>query len=164
MSEVIKVGGQNIYLTFRVGKQWYAVDVQAVFEVYNLVAISEVADMPESILGVVNIRGSIVPVLDLRIRFNMPNRELELSTPIIFLSHTETKTYGIVVDDVDDVINIADEAINPTTLNQRAKHIRGLSDHKGRLIMIIDPVLLMTSTLNEEMSFDDLMNQIQAPS
>lgn len=138
------------YLTFRTGNQWYALEVLTVFEVSNMVAISSVPDMPTSVLGMVNIRGVVVPVIDLRKRFNIPDSHLELTTPIIFLDHPETSVYGVVVDDVDDVINLNPSAIGTTSLNQRAKHIRGLTDYHGRLIMILDPVQLLHTTLSDE--------------
>lgn len=148
------------YLTFRVGAQWYAVDIAVVFEVANMVAIAAVPDMPKAILGMVNIRGSVVPVLDLRIRFNTPNQTLELTTPIVFLHHEQTGTYGIVVDDIDDVINLSDEVIAPSALSQRAKHIIGMTDYEGRLIMILDPAQLMISSL-EDQSLDEFIQQVQ---
>lgn len=146
-------------LTFSVGGRWYAVDVQLVFEVYLMMAITAVPDMPDAILGIVNLRGQIVPVVDLRIRFNSSERSQELTTPIIFVRHLN-QVYGMVVDDVDDVVQIPIESIKTTQLNQRANHIQGLTDHRGKLIMILDPVKLMSSSL-EDISFEDLTGQIQ---
>lgn len=142
--------GQKSYLTFRVGAQWYAVGVLSVFEVVNMVAISPVPDMPPAVLGIVNIRGSMSPVIDLRVRFNSPDKLLKLTTPIIFLRNETTGVYGIVVDDVDDVINLNAEDINQTPLTQRAEHIVGITDVKERLIMLLDPVMLMKSSLKDE--------------
>lgn len=138
------------YLTFRTGTQWYAVDVLTIFEVSNMVAISQVPDMPESVLGMVNIRGKVVPIIDLRIRFRVGQPRLELTTPIIFLKQDEVGTYGIVVDDVDDVINLKPEAIDTTSLSQRAQHIIGLTDYNGRLIMLLDTAKLLRSTLDDQ--------------
>lgn len=135
------------YLTFRTGSQWYAIDVLAVFEVANMVAISSLPDMPPAIIGMVNIRGAVVPIVDLRLRFHAPNRSLELTTPIIFLHQADVGTYGIVVDDVDDVISLKPSAISQTSLSQRARHILGLTDVKGRLIMLLDPKELILSSL-----------------
>lgn len=150
---------RHSYLTFRVGTQWYAMDVQSVFEVANMIAIASVPDMPAYILGAVNVRGQMMPVLDLRIRFLMPEREIELTTPIIFVSQ-DGSAYGIVVDDVDEVIYLPDEMISRTELKQRAEHLRGLTDHNGRLIMILDPVLLLQSSLKEQ-TLTDLAEQVE---
>jgi purine-binding chemotaxis protein CheW len=147
------------YLTFRVGAQWYAVDVASVFEVSNMVAISQVPDMPEAIVGMVNIRGSVVPVLDLRIRFKTSQHTIELTTPIIFLIYAEDKAYGIIVDDVDDVVNLPASAIGQTALSQRARHIQGLTDYHGRLIMILDTIELMTSSLEDVDTVFKQMNE-----
>ena len=138
------------FLTFRVGTQWYAVDVSAVFEVANMVAISDVPDMPQAILGVVNIRGNVVPVIDLRVRFNMPQHDLELTTPIIFLHHDENRLFGMIVDDVDDVILLSSMNITQSSLQRRAPHIAGLVDYENRLIMLLDPIALLASTLDDQ--------------
>lgn len=151
------------FLSFRAGSQWYAINVQSVFEVSNLVAISGVPDMPEAVLGVVNVRGMVVPVLDLRIRFGTEKHTLELTTPIIFVHQEDNPTYGIVVDDVDDVINLQANAINQTPLEQRAKHIIGMVDHRGRLITLLDPIQLMLSSL-EDQSLDEIMENLDAHS
>lgn len=152
---------QRAYLTFRTGTQWYAVDVMTVFEVSNMVAISAVPDMPPAILGMVNIRGEVVPIVDLRLRFHTSNRHVELTTPIIFLRHAEVGTYGIVVDDVDDVINLKPNAISQTSLTQRAKHIMGLTDVNGRLIMLLDPKELILSSL-EGQSLEILPSELKS--
>lgn len=141
------------YLTFRVGTQWYAVDVLTVFEVVNMVAISRVPDMPESVLGIVNIRGSMAPVIDLRVRFHMPDHSLKLTTPIIFLRYDEAGIYGIVVDDIDDVVNLNPNAIYQTPLTERAEHIVGVMDVRERLIMVLDPLKLMKTSLKDETLF-----------
>jgi purine-binding chemotaxis protein CheW len=134
------------YLTFRVGRQWYAVDVQMIFEVSQMVNIAPVPDMPEAILGIVNVRGRIVPIIDLRRRFKTGDHQLELNTPIIFVLHGRN-TYGMVVDDVDDVMQLSKEMITETSLNDRAEHISGLVDYNERLIMLLEPFMLLVSSL-----------------
>ena len=141
-------------LCFRVGNQWYAVDVKYVFEVAPMVTIAGVPDMPEAILGVVNVRGAIVPVLDLRIRFNMSQKKLDLTTPIIFIN-SDDSTFGLIVDDIDDVFQIQEGMIRPTELQKRADHIIGLTDHRNRLTTVIDPLMLLASSLQGQ-NFDDI--------
>jgi purine-binding chemotaxis protein CheW len=151
------------FLSFRAGGQWYAINVQFVFEVSNLVAISHVPDMPKSVLGVVNVRGRVVPVLDLRIRFGAENHTLDLTTPIIFVHQDESQTYGIVVDDVDDVFDLPAGAVNQTALEQRARHIIGMVDHHDRLITLLDPLQLMLSSL-EDHTLENMMENLDAHS
>jgi purine-binding chemotaxis protein CheW len=134
-------------LTFRAGTQWYGVNIAHVFEVSNLVAIAPIPDSPPAILGVVNIRGHVVPILDLRIRFNIAERPLHLTTPIIFFHRQETSTYGVVVDDVDDVISVSSDAINPTPLTEQARHIMGIVQYQHRLVTLLEPNLLLRSSL-----------------
>jgi purine-binding chemotaxis protein CheW len=154
---------ERAFLSFRAGNQWYAVNVQSVFEVANLVAISAVPDMPDSVLGVVNVRGMVVPVLDLRIRFGMEKHTLDLATPIIFVHQDNLHTYGIVVDDVDDVITLEANTINQTPLEQRAKHIIGMVDHRDRLITLLDPLQLMLSSLQDH-ALEDVLENLDAHS
>jgi purine-binding chemotaxis protein CheW len=152
---------RRAYLSFLVGSRRYAVDIQHVFEVSNLVEIAGVPDMPAAILGVVNIRGSIVPVLDLRIRFNILERDLLLTTPIVFLRHGQGQagTYAIVVDDVEDVLTLFTDEINTTELNKRAPHIVGMVEYKENLIMLLDPVELLASSL-EGKNFEEFVDQL----
>lgn len=150
---------EQAYLTFHVGTRWYAVDVKSVFEVYLLMSIAPVPDMPEAVLGIVNLRGQIVPVIDLRRRFKIVDYRYDLTTPIIFV-RAENAVYGMVVDDVDDVINIPASVISDTPLNQRATHIQGLTDYQGRLIMLLDPGRLLRSTLDDS-TLEELNLQIQ---
>ncbi len=147
-------------LSFRVGKQWYGLDVTHVFEVYTLVAITEVPDMPPAILGVVNIRGAVVPVLDLRLRFGAPDYSLDLTTPLIFLHENLRCTYGLIVDDIDDIISTNASNLNTTALSQRAPHIIGMLEYQHRLIMLLDPVQLMNTSL-ENQDLTDIMHQIR---
>ncbi|MFP4321497.1 MAG: chemotaxis protein CheW [Anaerolineales bacterium] len=152
---------QPLYcLTFRVGAQWYGLDVAHVFEVYTLVAISEVPDMPPAILGVVNIRGVVVPVLDLRIRFGATDTALALTTPLIFLHENLRCTYGVIVDDIDDIITTRADAITTTMLSQRASHIIGMLEHKHRLLMLLQPQELLVTSL-EDRDLSDMMSQIR---
>jgi chemotaxis signal transduction protein len=69
----------------------------------------------------------------------------------------------MIVDDIDDVISLTPEMISSTNLQQRAEHIQGLTDHRGRLMMILDPVRLMTSSL-EDRTLEQLSEQLQTGS
>lgn len=151
---------ETSFLTFRVGSQWYAMDVQYIFEAANMVAIAPVPDMPDSIVGIVNIRGLIVPVVDLRIRFKVPDAITDLNTPLVFVRHEKT-VYGMIVDDIDDVIRLTQDMISSTDLQQRADHIRGLTEHRARLMMILDPVRLLASSLMDR-TVEELATQIQS--
>ena len=96
------------YLRFSIGMQDYALPVRNVIEVLYLVKVTPVPEQPPDHLGVMTLRGQIIPVIDLRRRFTGSSGALTLSTPIIAIHH-EGKRVALVVDAVDDVVEIAGE-------------------------------------------------------
>lgn len=93
------------YLRFRVGNEWYGVEVDRVIEVLNFVALHEVPGTPPDVLGLLTLREMVMPVIDLRIRFGLEQAAIKLDTPIIAAS-TPHGAVGLVVDDVDDVVDV----------------------------------------------------------
>ena len=103
---------ENMYLTFDVRDEEYAVNIGYVTEIVGLQRISEVPDVPKFIKGVINLRGQVIPVMDMRLRFGLPWREYGDRTTIIVLEMDGVPT-GLVVDQVTDVLSIAPESITP---------------------------------------------------
>jgi purine-binding chemotaxis protein CheW len=103
---------ENMYLIFDVQDEEYAVNIAYVTEIVGLQRISEVPDVPEYIKGVINLRGKVIPVMDMRLRFGLPWREYGDRTTIIVLELDNVPT-GLVVDQVTDVLSIAPESITP---------------------------------------------------
>jgi chemotaxis signal transduction protein len=90
------------FLTFRLAGQTYGIPVECVDQIIEMVTITQLPHAPAAVQGMINVHGRIVPVLDLRCRFNLPFRPYGLYTPII-LVHTEDRPVGLIVDDVYDV-------------------------------------------------------------
>ncbi|MGL6193770.1 MAG: chemotaxis protein CheW, partial [Thermoguttaceae bacterium] len=102
---------KNMYLTFRLGNEDYGIEIRYVTEIVGMQKITEVPDMPPFVKGVVNLRGQVIPVLDMRLRFNMESRNYDERTCIIVVNINGAQV-GLVVDTVNEVRNIDDELIS----------------------------------------------------
>ncbi len=147
MSESIVVA-TNQYLTFTLGEERYAIDVSKVKEVLELVSITRVPKTPEFMKGVINLRGSVVPVIDLRLKFDLVELEDTVDTCIIVLEielEDETIVIGAVADSVQEVIELTPEDIEPapkigTRLNTDFLNGMGKYDDKFLIVLNIDKV------------------------
>src|SRR5574344_1946931 len=105
------------YLTFTLDKNYYGIPILMVNEIIGVVPITTIPKTPASIKGIINLRGKIIPVMDLRIKFGMPEREYDHSTCIIIIHLTvngEARQVGVIVDIVSEVCDIpASEIENP---------------------------------------------------
>lgn len=103
---------ENMYLTFEVQDEEYAVNIAYVVEIVGMQRISEVPDVPGFIKGVINLRGKVIPVMDMRLRFGLPWHEYGERTTIIVMEMDDVPT-GLVVDRVTDVLTMAPDTIAP---------------------------------------------------
>lgn len=93
------------YLTVRVGGMWYGIPLAAIIEVLHMVALAELPEAEEDVLGLLTLRNHIMPVVDLRVRFHQTHTKLELNTPIVAVrEETDNQMIGFVVDEVDSVV------------------------------------------------------------
>lgn len=106
---------QNKYLLFPLSGEMYGVGIESVVNIVEMQKITAVPDVPPYIKGLINLRGNILPVVDLRLRFNLPPREYDDRTCIVVLRSQE-KTFGVIVDTVAEVQEIPPEAIDPPQL------------------------------------------------
>ncbi|MDA3951998.1 MAG: chemotaxis protein CheW [Spirochaeta sp.] len=134
----------NQFLTFTLVEELYAVEVAQVQEVLSEMPLTVIPRMPEYMKGVINIRGSVVPVVDLRTKFGLPETEKTVDTSIIVVDlHTEdaTVTVGCLTDSVQEVLDIAEDSIQPTPsigTSVDARFIRGLGKKDDRFIIMLD--------------------------
>src|SRR5262245_22125731 len=109
-------GGTRQVLTFALGQEVYGVDILRVKEIRGWSPVTRIPQSPASVLGVLNLRGAIVPIIDLRVRFAMQSVEFNAVTVVIVLSLRTAdgqRECGIVVDSVRDVVDIANDSIRP---------------------------------------------------
>ncbi len=124
----------------KLGDEEYAIDVLKITEIIRTVEITIVPRMESYILGVMNLRGKVVPVIDLRIRFNLDSCDFDKSTRIIVVS-VDKENIGFVVDEVTEVIRIKRSMVEPTpplvgSIGQ--EYILGICKYDSRLIMLLD--------------------------
>jgi purine-binding chemotaxis protein CheW len=135
------------YLTFTLGEEEYGIDILKVQEIRGYDAVTKIANTPEFIKGVINLRGTIVPIIDMRIKFKLGNVAYDQFTVVIILN-IANRVVGMVVDGVSDVIALPSEQIKPApefggTLD--TQYILGLATVEERMIIVIDIERLMTS-------------------
>jgi purine-binding chemotaxis protein CheW len=150
--ERIKNKHKNVFLSFKLGKELFAVSVKKVLEVLQHQHITEIPDLPEYIKGVINFRGDILPIFDARLKFNLKvQSENDNQTVIIVLDLSmESKNIriGAVVDGVKDVITFDEADIKPVPemgLIYNAEYINGMIKIGNSFIMILNVDKVFTS-------------------
>ncbi len=132
------------YLTFKLGNEVFATDVAKVREVLDLTPITAIPRTPDFMAGVINLRGSVVPVVDFRLCFGMSKTETTRNTCIVVVEvvlDTESIVIGALADSVEEVIDLEPEQIEPAPRigNQiRTDFIRGMGKRDAQFIMILD--------------------------
>ena len=138
-------GGE--YLTFTLGKEEYGMDILKVQEIRGYDAVTAIANTPAFIKGVINLRGIIVPIVDLRIKFNLSKVEYDQFTVVIILNLSK-RVVGVVVDSVSDVLTLAADQIKAApslSTSLDTKYIMGLGTVEQRMLILVDIERLMSS-------------------
>jgi purine-binding chemotaxis protein CheW len=128
------------YLTFRIGEEDYGIEISYVTEIVGMQHISEVPEMPDFVKGVMNLRGQIIPVMDVRLRFDMEARPYDDRTCVVVVRMGETSV-GLVVDTVKEVLNIPEQAVTepPRVASAKsARYIKGIGRLENEVKILID--------------------------
>lgn len=136
-AEDLRHGGE--YLTFSLGKEIYGVDVMSVQEIIGIPHLSKLPRSPEYVLGVMNLRGMVVPVVDLRLKLGLSLPED--GDPVAVVMHVGEKVMGAVVDGVRDVLEVAEKNIQvPPEFagHVRREYLRGLSRREGEMLILLE--------------------------
>ena len=136
------------FLTFILGPEEYAIDILKVQEIRGYDAVTTIANAPAFIKGVINLRGTIVPIVDLRIKFNVGVADYTPFTVVIILN-VGVRVVGIVVDSVSDVTLLRPDQISATpefAATVDTKYITGLGTLDERMLIVIDIERLMLSS------------------
>jgi purine-binding chemotaxis protein CheW len=134
------------YLTFRLGNEEYGIDILKVQEIRSYEPPTRIANAPAHVKGVVNLRGVIVPIVDLRLRLNTENCDYNAFTVVIVL-HVAGRVVGAVVDGVSDVLEIAPDSVRAAPEISSAVDagcILGLGQVGERMLILLDIERLMT--------------------
>ncbi len=136
------------FLAFTLGREEYGIDILKVQEIRGYESVTRIANAPEFIKGLINLRGIIVPIVDMRIRFNLGDPTYDQFTVVIILT-ISGRTVGMVVDSVSDVTTLLPEQIKPapemgTVLD--TNYLVGLGTLDERMLILMDIDKLMSST------------------
>jgi purine-binding chemotaxis protein CheW len=149
MSEVIaknentRASEQGQYLTFMLGTEVFAIGILAIKEIIEYGSLTEVPMMPDSVRGVINLRGAVVPVMDLSVRFGKPASGVTKRTCIVIVEterEGQREVIGVVVDAVNAVLEISSEDIEPPPSfgpKIRTEFIEGLGKVNGKFVILI---------------------------
>ena len=135
------------HLTFRLDREEFGIDILKVQEIRGYELPTRVANAPSFIKGVINLRGTIVPIVDLRLKFDCPRSEYDSSTVVIVLNLAR-RIVGIVVDSVSDVLTLPSENFKPapdidTVIDRES--VVGLGSLRDRMLILLDIEKLMAS-------------------
>jgi len=140
-------GASRELLTFTLGREEYGIDILKVQEIRGFEAVTTIANAPEFIKGVINLRGIIVPIVDMRIKFKLGSVSY-CETTVVIILNVANRVAGMVVDGVSDVITLIPEQIKPAPefgASLDTKYLLGLGTVDERMIILVDIEQLMTS-------------------
>lgn len=133
------------FVVFRLGKEEYGIDIKKVTTIERMMNIARVPKTPASIKGVTNLRGEIIPIMDLRTRFNLPNLEECEDTRIIIIK-IEDLSVGIIVDSVAEVLQLQEDSIeNVSNFNSNLSmdYIMGVGKVDNRIVTLLNLEMLI---------------------
>ncbi|MCI7260911.1 MAG: chemotaxis protein CheW [Selenomonas sp.] len=127
------------YLTFTLGEELYGIDIRAVIEIIGIMPITKVPEVPAYVQGIINLRGKIIPVVDMRLRFGQEYRPYSDRTCVIIISVNDV-LIGLIIDGVSEVLTIPENSIVPppelkSVRNRYVKNIGKLSEEKVVLLL-----------------------------
>jgi purine-binding chemotaxis protein CheW len=148
---------KNKYLTFEIGKNVYAINIQFVRDIIGFQDITAVPEIPEYLKGIINLRGQIIPVMDVRERFGIDQIEYHARTCII-VTENKKRTVGLIVDEVHEVQDILENQIDPIIEKQdEISYISGLGKVGDEVKIVIDLDKLLDKTYGHH-SIEQVIN------
>ncbi|CAM3918575.1 chemotaxis protein CheW [Rahnella bruchi] len=162
LATVSKIAGETVgqeFLIFTLGDEEYGIDILKVQEIRGYDQVTRIANTPAFIKGVTNLRGVIVPILDLRVKFAQEDVIYNENTVVIVLNF-ENRVVGIVVDGVSDVLSLSQEQIRPApefAVTMSTEYLTGLGSLGDRMLILVDIEKLLSS---EEMALVDSVTKI----
>lgn len=135
-------------VTFRLGNEEFSLDILRVQEIIRHMELTRVPRTPDFVDGVINLRGRVIPVLDLRKRFGLPSDEKTNETRIIVVD-VDNKTVGLKVDAVSEVLRLPADTVEPApaiVTGAESDYIKGVGKLDGRLLILLDVEKILTRT------------------
>ncbi|WP_189415487.1 chemotaxis protein CheW [Cellvibrio zantedeschiae] len=146
-SQAMSLQKDQEFLTFTLGEENYALDILTVKEIRGYESVTKIANAPPFIKGVINLRGDIVPIVDLRIKFNVGQATYDEFTIVIVL-HIHNRIVGIVVDGVSDVVSLNKDQLRPPPdfgVAFDSRYLLGLATINEQMIILVDINELISS-------------------
>lgn len=146
-TEVVEDAQKGRFLAFLIGSESYGIEIKYVTEIIGIQSVTEMPEMPSYVKGIINLRGRIIPLIDVRLRFCIEPREYDDRTCVIVVG-VGGFSYGLIVDSVFEVLSIPDEemsslpGINTTSGN---KFIKSIGKTASSIVLIVDCERLLTS-------------------
>jgi purine-binding chemotaxis protein CheW len=146
-----QLSGDNVgneFLVFTLGNEEYGIEILKVQEIRGYDRVTRIANTPDFIAGVTNLRGVIVPIVDLRVKFTLGSAEFDQNTVVIVLSLDSGRVVGIVVDGVSDVLALNAAQIKPApeyTVTLSTQYLLGLGSLDERMLILVDIEKLLNS-------------------
>ncbi len=140
-------------VSFNIGDEEFGVDILKVQEINRMVEVTRVPNAPEYVDGVINLRGKVIPIIDLRRRFGMPRKEKDKNTRIIVVELTG-KVLGFVVDAVSEVLRIPSSVTEPPPsiiAGIKAEYITAIGKLENRLLILLDLERVLSVDEHEEL-------------
>lgn len=145
--DVVEDAQKGRFLAFLLGNESYGIEIKLVTEIIGIQSITEMPEMPNYVKGIINLRGRIIPLIDVRLRFSKAAKEYDDRTCVIVVG-INGFSYGLIVDSVNEVISISDEETSPlpeisTTSNN--KFVKAIGKTAAGIVLIVDCEKLLTS-------------------
>jgi len=138
ITEIEEDSQKGKYLTFNLGENSYGIEIRHVTEIVGVQPFNSMPELPVYYKGIINLRGRIIPVMDMRLRFDMPPVEYNDRTCIVIID-SEDISAGLIVDCVDEVLSFKDEDIaDPPEVGAGKKFIKGIGKHEGNIKLLLD--------------------------
>lgn len=141
-------------VTFRLGNEEFSLDILRVQEIIRHMELTRVPRTPDFVDGVINLRGRVIPVLDLRKRFGLASDERTNETRIIVVD-VDSKTVGLKVDAVSEVLRLPADTVEPApaiVTGAESDYIKGVGKLDGRLLILLDVEKILTKTERDSLS------------
>ena len=143
------------YLTFTLGNEVYGIDIKVVIEIIGIQKITVVPEVPEYVKGIINLRGKIIPVVDMHLRFKRPGKEYSDRTCVIVIDVNDV-LIGLIVDGVSEVLTIPEKNVvpPPELKASQNKYIRSIGKIGEGVVLLLDWLKLFSE--DDQSLFDDM--------
>lgn len=145
-AEIIEDAQKGRFLTFLVGNEAYGIEIKYVTEIIGIQSVTEMPEMPIYVKGIINLRGRIIPLIDVRLRFGKAPKEYDDRTCVVVVG-INGFSYGLIVDSVTEVLTISDEEISPLPDMHSSgdKFVKLIGKTPVGIILVVDCEKLLTS-------------------